>query len=562
MKGTAEVYEVSRFFTNASAALLAVLLATGAAWAEYKVTTGADSGAGSLREVVKEATQSGTDSIITVDASVKSISLSAQLSINLINLTSKLTIDGGGATVRGAGTHRLLLIQGSGQVEFNSLTFTNGVLDSNPGGAAYIDDATATVTFTNCTFYGNKASSGGAVCVYNQGVGVTKFVNCTITDNKGGGVSVTDGGRAAFTASIITGNTPYDVQIEGQGSITTALYNVAGNVNDLFTSDTNSVGVSASTVFRSATVGDFTLAYPSPAVDKVPAGQGTPAIDALGVSRPMMAQTDAGAFELVPIPLEDVEIVGPDELEVGDVEQYTAKVTPENAYVSLNWSAKDNAVLNVISDDGDTASVDALSYSPESVLTLTANGWEENGKTPFIIPDEKKIKVWNVPTEAPKSVDVTFTKSVASMTLESVDVTFTKSVASMTLDNEATFEVNEATFEVEVSYEPKDARTTVSVDFTSVSPDVASVVSVLSPKSVVVRAHEVGNTIIEAKAVATNSKGPSLPNQVGTPLSVTAPSGGGGTAPSGGGGGGCEFGFGVTTALALLALCLIRFSRR
>jgi hypothetical protein len=158
------------------------------------VTSAADKGAGSLRQVLAYATLDAGADTITFDPSLsgKTIQLISNtgngndksalviaddrdgLTMDASSLPGGLTIsDGGGAT------HRLLKITGS-NVTLRGLTFKDGgchTFGNSSGGA--IHSAHSEVTIERCTFTGNRSDGGGAI--FNAGPMTLR--HCTFTGN-------------------------------------------------------------------------------------------------------------------------------------------------------------------------------------------------------------------------------------------------------------------------------------------------------------------------------------------------------------------------------------------
>ena len=282
-----------------------------AAAANFTVTSGANEGAGSLRQAVLNANANSEADVVDIASSVKEIVLSSAIAI-----TGDARINGAGATVKGLKTTRLFDVSG-GTVTFDRLTFTDGYTLSENGGAAYIDSSAAAANFINCTFFGNHAGgSGAAVYLYGSSNRPTTFTNCTITNNdateNGGGVAVA-GGVVQFTASIVTGNrAPVNADLHISGGIVanTGWYNVMGETNaSSFLSEgfDNDVSVAASDVFKTPValttvdgvqVVELLSATDNAALDKIPTTNALslPSIDIRGAQRPQMTAVDAGAY--------------------------------------------------------------------------------------------------------------------------------------------------------------------------------------------------------------------------------------------------------------------------
>ncbi|MGI8691106.1 MAG: choice-of-anchor Q domain-containing protein, partial [Thermomicrobiales bacterium] len=191
-----------------------------------------------------------------------------------------------------------------------TLTVTNSTLSANStsgGGGGILNNGTLTVT--NSTLAGNSAGVGGGIGNY---VGTVTVTNSTLTGNSasnagGGGISNND--TVNLTNTIVAGNTaPTAPDISGP--VTSHGHNLIGNT-------------SGSTGIANGTNGDIVNPMPllaplgayggptetiallpgSPAIDVIPAanhcGTGDPTVDKdqRGVTRPVGAHCDIGAFE-------------------------------------------------------------------------------------------------------------------------------------------------------------------------------------------------------------------------------------------------------------------------
>ena len=517
-----------------AACLLTAVEQAGAA--TFTVTTGSDSGAGSLRQAVSDA---NANDVINISPSVKDIYLASSVAI-----TKDIVVNGRGASIRGSRTSRLFVVSG-GAARFDSFTFRDGYPLSESGGAFYIDASAASVEFVNCTFWNNWAGqSGGAVYVYGAGNRPTTFTNCTITNNEaaenGGGVAVA-GGVVQFTASIVTGNKATgddDVHASGSGIVSNAsLYNVIGYTNATLSfpgTFHNDLSVHASDVFKTPDsltkindiyVVELLSAAANKALDKIPevSALSLPNVDQRGASRPKMAGFDAGAFELDPVALSGVELYGPSYIEVLTSENYTATVQPEGATLDfrnyangLEWEVAnptDGAVITV----DDNGLVRALAVGVAE-LTVKAHGWDAAGN-PVEREDSQVIKVGPVATESP-----------------SVFVLLTNEKTTMAVDDQYMLEAK-------ISVIPEDNPYTLK--FESANPIIATVEQVApNNASALVKARYPGEVMIRVVLSASNSKG-TAESAYAYYLTVTEkrPSGGGG-------GGGCQAGAPFVSILA------------
>ena len=230
-------------FAVLCAVLIGALLVTPAqatnrsAGPNISVTNGNDSGPGSLRQAIVDASSGDT---ITFDSGVSTVTLtSAQLTIS-----TTLTIDGGttGVTIErsdeaGTPDFRIFDITGddvtldsltirggnatgafpanSGGGIFNSgmLTVTNSILSGNTagfnGGGIFNDGGTLTVT--NSTVNGNTAGTDGGGIAIDGTTATVAVTNSTLngntaSNNDGGGIA-NNGGTLTVTSSTLSGNT-------------------------------------------------------------------------------------------------------------------------------------------------------------------------------------------------------------------------------------------------------------------------------------------------------------------------------------------------------------------
>ena len=161
------------------------------AWASTLVVTNTgDSGAGSLRQAIAEATSGDT---ITFDPALagQTITLSSMLVID-----KDLTIDGSTLSSRlrlsGSNNTRIFSISLYVTVELDSLILMNGNATTLPGGGGAIH-TNGSLTIIDGTFIGNVAGGGGAI-VCNAGISDLTVINSTFSSNQ---ASTSDGGAIA-----------------------------------------------------------------------------------------------------------------------------------------------------------------------------------------------------------------------------------------------------------------------------------------------------------------------------------------------------------------------------
>ena len=176
------------------------------------VTSGADSGPGTLRHAI---TNSAANSTIYIDSSVKTINLTSRLTIN-----KNLTIKGNGVTItRSASWTTIssssqLLYISSGTVNISRIHFKDG--RAAYGAAIY--KIGGTLTLESCIFSGNQAfdrnASGGAIS--NNGVlnirGCTFYKNSAVRDwlysnpSAYGGAIYSSGSTLSMIGNLFSGN--------------------------------------------------------------------------------------------------------------------------------------------------------------------------------------------------------------------------------------------------------------------------------------------------------------------------------------------------------------------
>jgi fibronectin-binding autotransporter adhesin len=152
------------------ALLVGTCLSPGPTWAaDFPVTTGADSGPGSLRQAIFDANAAGGTNTITIN--VATITLSQSLPM----ITASVTVIGNNATLDAQGNGRAFFVQ-AGTVAISNLTIDNAAAVGGAGGtgnggggggggglgagAAVFVNSGANVSLTNVTV-GNASATGG-----------------------------------------------------------------------------------------------------------------------------------------------------------------------------------------------------------------------------------------------------------------------------------------------------------------------------------------------------------------------------------------------------------------
>jgi len=308
------------------------------------VTISGDSGAGSLRQSIADATPGDT---ITFSVT-GTITLASPLVIS-----KDLTISGPGAgklTISGNGTVQPFQVSAGITFNLQNLTVANGKATATDGGAL-ADNSSATTIITGCAFTGNSATGtggaiaasgtmtisdtlfsgntattyGGAISVSGAlaltnvtitgntatsggGIyttaGTTALINTTIASNnatiQGGGIDVA-GGTLSLKNTIVAGNAA-GIGNDISGSITSLGYNLIKNTSGaIFTATTGDLAAGSDP--KLGTVADnggptqtMALLFGSPAID---AGTctGAPSADQRGMPRPQNSSCDMGAYE-------------------------------------------------------------------------------------------------------------------------------------------------------------------------------------------------------------------------------------------------------------------------
>ena len=531
------------FWIGAAVVFLVLAALNTAQAATFTVSSGADSGTGSLRQAVLEANANSEANTININASVKEIKLQTSIGID-----GDVEINGQGVTIRGSKISRIFHLL-NGTSKFNRVTFTDGYVLSENGGAVNIDASVARAEFVNCTFFDNRAGqNGGAVYLYGGGNLMTTFTNCTLTGNSagadGGGVALA-GGAVQFTASIVTGNSSTynaDIYVSGGTVSNLSQYNVVGDTNvpsSFPSSFNNDVNVAAADIFKfspptlsevdGVQVVEIKSTTSDVALDKIPATiLALPTIDARGAERPQMHAIDAGAYELSPVALNKVELIGGIYVQRGTSEVYSVVVEPYDAtldvrnYVDgIQWTVSNPVGAEVISVDA-YGRVSGFALG-EATLRATAHGWDASGNA-IMRTDTKTVKVGTDPLPRP-TVTVSFENK--------------KDEEAMQIGSHQTLRLNLTVLPEGTPYK------IVFESSDSITADVHQTNE--TDTSVLLTADNIGQSEIRVTVTAENSKGTGSAYD-SFMLTVTEQK-------SGGGGGGCNTGFGASfLGLALLAL--------
>ena len=527
----------------------ACVLAAPAGAATFVVTTGNDSGPGSLRQAILDANATLEEDIVTIEPNVGTVTLRSAL-----NISSNLALMGNGVTLRQTGGVRILSVT-DGSVKFDRVTFTGGKAFSGNGGAVNVEGS-ARADFVNCTFFGNDAGSrGGAVCVSATGLDATTFLNCTVAGNsaeRGGGVAVLQG-AVSFAGSIVTGNTERgglpqgsDVYVDASGTVVNnGRYNVIGGTNAPGSFNTaeawgNHVSVSSADVFLAnplalTTVDGVQVLKLSSlsrnvARDLIPTERAAmfPEMDERGAKRPQLLAIDAGAFELSPVPVASIDLKGSPYIQQGTTARYTVGVHPEGATRDvrtykdgIEWTVSDATVISV-----DASGVVSALRTGDAFLYARAHGWDAAGNAAASSTVSIRIRVGTTPLPAPE-VDL---KPLRDITLNPGTARTIRPEVVVSLAGTAA---------------PMDYRLTVS------SSNMGSASADVTPdgRGIRLSANALGTSRITVTATASNSAGTSSDVESFT-LTVS-------NAKSGKGGGGCDAGV-SGLALVLAGFFILR----
>jgi hypothetical protein len=239
---------------------------------QFKVTSTADSGNGSLRQAVANANSTaGADTVIFTSLfnTPQTITLtSGQIAFTDASTT---TITGTGAgllTVSGNNASRVFDVASGASAAISGLTITGGTTSSFGGGGLA---NSGTVTLSNATVSGNTAVNGfwGGGGVFNYSTGTATLTNVTVSGNstptnaiKGGG-GLFNMGTMTVTNSAITGNTSSGekggIGNHYAGNLTLSDVTVSGNTGGGVGSDGgNSDGVGMTVTMTNVTISNNT----------------------------------------------------------------------------------------------------------------------------------------------------------------------------------------------------------------------------------------------------------------------------------------------------------------
>ena len=382
----------------------------------WLVTSAADSGPGSLRQVIAEST---SDATITFATNLSGQTI--RLTRGELLLDKNVSIDGSGLErgirIDGNGASRVFFIASNATVVLDSLTVTNGnatALDNAKIGGGGVYNA-GKLTVNRCTLVGNSTKGGGG------GIGSRGplIINqCTLTGNQafgGGGIGIYyfSGGTLAINQSTLSGNKSAGVAHDGLGddvftyvAPVTTFNSIIGdlhvNQGGLTLTGTNLIETYAVREDRPenpapiteapmlAPLGDY--GGPAPAMPPLP---GSPAIDAgssagvttrskdqRGFARRIGAQVDIGAVEVARPALRSV-VTNTNDSGPGSLRQ------------AMKESASGAIIIFAPNLSGQTIRLSSGHLQLDNNMTIDASALPDG----IILDGNKRSRIFNVPRE-------------------------------------------------------------------------------------------------------------------------------------------------------------------
>jgi predicted outer membrane repeat protein len=204
----------------------------------FLVTSGANSGPGTLRQAIQDAE---SNSMISIQNGL-TITLTSSLSID-----KNLLIEGNGATITQNGSVSDSLLNIYSSVVISRVRFKGG--RGFNGGAIYSSDS-SDLTLESCIFSDNKASESHGGAIFCQGT--TTLRGCTFYENTAptNGGAISNQGTLALTGNLFFGNTASSnpAVYNSSGTVTSGGYNVvAGTLSWATANGDKSIGTAFST---------------------------------------------------------------------------------------------------------------------------------------------------------------------------------------------------------------------------------------------------------------------------------------------------------------------------
>ncbi len=233
----------------------------------WTVDSGADSGAGSLRNAVDNLAAAGDEINITVNA----ITLTgSQIDINFdLTISGRVISDSSITTITASSGNRIFNITGNANVTLDTLALVGNGSGTGNGGVINVDAGSSLMLENSTVTNGTASGNGGAI--YNAGT--LDIVNSTIYGNKSTynptGFPVPGGGGAIYTAGIlnvvnstIAGNATTSTNsvvggggIAGTGTVNVLNSIVAGNYIKGDQNDDNDIVVLGTCNIQSSLIG-------------------------------------------------------------------------------------------------------------------------------------------------------------------------------------------------------------------------------------------------------------------------------------------------------------------
>lgn len=231
--------------------------------ATFTVTSGNNSGTGSLRQAVIDAAASpGPDTISITPQLLINVS-GGTIVYNASGVSNTLTIEGNNAVVDGTGgtTGIFEISQAtSGNVSFTNLTLQNGMntTGTRSGGAVHARNTAGTVSFTNVVFANNHSYFDGGAIDFCASISVTAstFRGNLAQNGDGGAIDDSCSAQGVINYSTFAGNVAGDQggAVSAQGGYSMTNVTVTGNAANYGGGLSNGSGGAGTTTLRYATV--------------------------------------------------------------------------------------------------------------------------------------------------------------------------------------------------------------------------------------------------------------------------------------------------------------------
>ncbi len=221
----------------------------------------------SLREAIESANNDTGVDACTVGSGLDTITFSVTGTIFLTStlplIDDDVTIDGGNTiTIDGVSLYRVMDVNVGMTVNLTALTIANGL--STDGGGIF---NSGTLTVTNSTFSGNRATSNGGG-IYNGAGGTVTVINSTFSGNAAGNDVLASGGGFFNLGTLTVMNSTFSnntARFYGSGGYNGGTLTVTGSTFVTNSSDTgggiyNNVG-STATINNSTFTGNSVTLY-------------------------------------------------------------------------------------------------------------------------------------------------------------------------------------------------------------------------------------------------------------------------------------------------------------